>query len=366
MEVCDNSSIPVKDLAPLATIEVEEVSTDTTTDAVVAATKSAAVESRRGYQKWTQNLAEGAFKRVVAKLFTNEDHMQLHKTLGILSVVSFLYRYFYVYPTTGTLGFDGRLIDHLSMAVHILLSTSSLIFHVLSHRLIKRPMIIWEEYRLHAICFSVRCFSVYLFATFNIFEGTMFERVALPALVLAHHVMADKITEWYGAKDGSTTVRVKDNQGKVTAAVLRFYAFYQFTALASHLQPNARLADLGFNALIAIQSSAFLMTLYRKGLITDKTHGFFYTSCLVISMFHIFVNNFNNGLFLGKLACCFVLRTKFRLNKYVMWCGFVLACMPQVENALVTNFVQFLAQSQLNWERSAIREAIFSSTASEL
>jgi hypothetical protein len=227
-------------------------------------------------------------------------------------------------------------------------------------------MIIWEEYRLHAICFSVRCFSVYLFATFNIFEGTMFERVALPALVLAHHVMADKITEWYGAKDGSTTVRVKDNQGKVTAAVLRFYAFYQFTALASHLQPNARLADLGFNALIAIQSSAFLMTLYRKGLITDKTHGFFYTSCLVISMFHIFVNNFNNGLFLGKLACCFVLRTKFRLNKYVMWCGFVLACMPQVENALVTNFVQFLAQSQLNWERSAIREAIFSSTASEL
>mmetsp|Transcript_24940 Transcript_24940/g.46544 ORF Transcript_24940/g.46544 Transcript_24940/m.46544 type:complete len:366 (-) Transcript_24940:135-1232(-) len=364
-----NTCIDSKPAAPFkepTSHPLEEVADDTTTDAVVSATKSAASESRRGYQKWTQKLADGKFKRVLAKLFTNEDHIQVHKTLGILSVVSFLYRYFYVYPTTGTLGFDGRMIDHLSMAVHILLSTSSLIFHVLSHRLIKRPMIIWEEYRLHAICFSVRCMSVYLFATFKVFEGTMLERIALPALVLAHHVMADKITEWYGSKDGTTTVRVKDNQDRTVSAILRFYAFYQFTALASHLQPNARLADLGFNALIAIQSSAFLMTLYRKGLITDKTHGFFYTSCLIISTFHIFANCFTNFLFLGKLACCFVLRTKFRMNKYVMWTGFVLACMPQVENALLANFAQFVAQSQLNWERSAIREALFSSAISEL
>lgn len=338
---------------------------DTTTEAVVSASKSAAPDNRRGYQTWTRNLPDGKIKRVLVKLFTNEDHLQLHKTLGILSLVSFLYRYFYVYPTTGTLGFDGRLIDHLSMAVHALLSTSSLIFHVLSHRLIKRPMIIWEEYRLHAIVFSVRCLSVYLFATFNPFEGTVVERFALSALVLAHHVMADKVTEWYGAKDGSTTVRVEDNQGKVTAAVLRFYAFYQFSALGSHLLPNARLADLGFNALIAIQSSAFLMTLYRKGLITDKTHGVFYTTCLFISMFHIFRNNLNI-FFLGKLACCFVLRTKLRLNKYVMWVGFVLASFPQFEDALLSNFSDFLVQSELNWQRSAIREALFSSTVAEL
>ena len=338
---------------------------DTTTEAVMAAVKSASPDDRRGYQTWTADIPDGRFKRVLVKLFTKEDNTQVHKILGILSLVSFLYRYLYVYPTTGTLGFDGRVIDHLSMLVHTLLSTSSLIFHVLSHRLIKRPMIIWEEYRLHAIVFSVRCMSVYLFACLNPFEGTMLERIALPALVLAHHVMADKVTEWYGAKDGTTTVRVKDNQGKVTAAILRFYAFYQFSALASYLQPNARLADLGFNALIAIQSSAFLMTLYRKGLISDKTHGLFYTGCLVVSMFHIFQNNFNI-LFLGKIACCFVLRTKFRLNKYVMWTGFVLACLPQFEEALLSNFTQFLAESQLNWERSAIREAIFSSAAAEL
>jgi hypothetical protein len=360
MDTCTESPPLNKDTTPIS-----DPAEDTTTEAVVAAYKSAASDDRRGYQTWTSSLPDGKFKRVLVKLFTNEDRSQFHKTLGILCLVNFIYRYFYMYPTTGTLGFDGRAIDHFSMVLHTLLSTSSLLFHVLSHRLIKRPMIIWEEYRLHAIVFSVRCMSVYLFACLNPFEGTLMERVALPTLVLAHHVMADKITEWYGAKDGTTTVRVKDNQGKGTAAVLRFYAFYQFSALASHLQPNARLADLGFNALIAIQSSAFLMTLYRKGLISDKTHGFFYTTCLVISMFHIFLNNFNI-LFLGKLACCFVLRTKFRLNKYVMWTGFVLACLPQFEEALLSNFTQFLTESQLNWERSAIREAIFSNSVAEL
>jgi hypothetical protein len=36
----------------------------------------------------------------------------IHKTLGILSVASFFYRYGYVYPTTGNLGFgDGDLLD---------------------------------------------------------------------------------------------------------------------------------------------------------------------------------------------------------------------------------------------------------------
>lgn len=338
---------------------------DTLTDTAVSSAKCKAPESRRGYQKWTQQLPDGKFRRVLAKLFTNEDHLQLHKVLGILSVLNFVYRYFIVYPTTGTLGFDGRLIDHLCMAVHILLSTSSLIFHVLSHRLVQRPMIIWEEYRLHAIVFSIRCLSVYLYGHFKPFDGTMMSHCGLPALVACHHLLVDKITEWYGAKDGSTTVRVKNDQMNSTYYILRFYAFYQFCALGSHLLPHARLCDLGFNALIAIQSSAFLMTLYRKGLIAESTHGFFYTSCLVISMFHIFRNHFNI-LFLGKLACCFLLRTKFRINKYVIWAAFVLVSLPPVEEALMLNFKEFLTESQMNWERSAIRAALFSNSGAEL
>jgi hypothetical protein len=294
---------------------------------------------RRGYQSWTNSLPAGRAKVIISKLFTNEDDKQVHKVLGFLSVASFLYRYFYVYPTTGTLGFDGRWFDHATIALHILLSTSSLIFHVIRQRLVSRPMIIWEEYRLHAIVFSTRCMAVYLMGTFRPFEGTLLERVLLPLVVLAHHVGADMITARYGAKDGVTTVRVHDKHRTEIKSILRFYAFYQFTALASHLTPHARLADLGYNTFIAIQSSAFLMTLYRKGVITEVSHGFWYTVCLLISMFHIF-RNCGDAMFIAKLGAAYILRTDFKVDKYVLWLGFAALSVPAVTDLIMTKLLE--------------------------
>lgn len=297
---------------------------------------------RRGYQSWTNSLPNGKFKIVVSKLFTKEDNLQIHKTLGILSVLSFLYRYFIIYPSQGNLGFDGRLIDHLTILLHFLLSTSSLLFHVIARRIVNRPMIIWEEYRLHAIVFSTRCVSVYLYGYFRPFQGTDFERYALVVLVLLHHVMADKITEWYGSKNGVTTVRVHDKHRRDITAVLRFYAFYQFAALASHVVPNARLADLGFNTFIAIQSSAFLMTLYRKSIISEVSHAFWYSVCLIISLYHIF-SDCGSPFFFAKLSAAYLLRTEMKLNKYVLWAGFALLSFPEVEHAILNKSQEFIA-----------------------
>jgi hypothetical protein len=109
---------------------------------------------------------------VFKKLFTNEDPIYLHKTLGLLSLVSFVYRYCYVLPMEGNLGFNGTWFDHLTMALHMGLSASSLIFHVLPHRIMKRPLVIWNEYRLHAIVFTLRCFSVYFFALYYPYQNT--------------------------------------------------------------------------------------------------------------------------------------------------------------------------------------------------
>jgi hypothetical protein len=202
-------------------------------------------------------------------------------------------------------------------------------------------MIIWEEYRLHAIVFSVRCLSVYLFGLIRPFQDTILERILLVAVVLSHHVVADWITQKYGSKDGVTTVRVDDKHSTDITAVLRFYAFYQFSALASHLQPNARLSDLGFNTLIAIQSSAFLMTLYRKSIITSNVHAFWYTFCLVISLYHIFMNC-GCLLFFARLSAAYYLRTEMKLNKYVLWIGFAVLCIPQLEEAIKATAMEFL------------------------
>eukprot|EP00462_Mataza_sp_D1_P002754 CAMPEP_0175103020 /NCGR_PEP_ID=MMETSP0086_2-20121207/8812_1 /TAXON_ID=136419 /ORGANISM="Unknown Unknown, Strain D1" /LENGTH=219 /DNA_ID=CAMNT_0016377999 /DNA_START=44 /DNA_END=700 /DNA_ORIENTATION=+ len=205
------------------------------------------------------------------KLFTREDPVYLHKILGLLALCSFIYRYAFVYVQNGNLGFEGSAFDWLTMALHFALSSSSLIFHVLLKRIANKPMVIWHEYRLHAIVFTLRCVFVYMAAVFRPFaEGSTADRLMHLPTVLIPHLLADEITRRYGPADKSeTTVRV--NEKKDTGILLkmgaRFYSFYQFAALGSHLLPNPRLADLGFNTLVAIQSSAFLMTLFRKGLI---------------------------------------------------------------------------------------------------
>ena len=208
-------------------------------------------------------------------------------------------------------------------------------------------MIIWEEYRLHAIVFTLRCISVYLFEVFtpDRFRGTTLHRLLFVPIVLGHHLVVDEITRRHGSKEGRTTVRSGTN-AKDTASwkiiILRAYSFYQFLALGSHLVPRdigtTALGDAGFNTLIAIQSSAFLMTLFRKGLIKDHSHAIWYTMCLVFSSFHI-LRMFPSYMFLGKIVCAFLLRTRLRVNKYFLWTGFVLASLPAVDAFLQSALV---------------------------
>lgn len=293
------------------------------------------------------------------KLATHEDPYHLHKTLGILSLCHFVYRYFFVLPTTGNLGFDGSALDWVCMTLHLMLGCSSLIFKVIKSRILKFPMIMWEEYRLHAIVFTLRCWSVfavgaalkaapaeYRHFTYNTLGG----RFAMLAVVLAHHVAADYITAVFGTP-GVTSVRVAQSKktGKVKfGATKRLYSFYQFLAIASHLTPypTARLMDLGFNTLIAIQSSAFLMTLCRKNIITWRTHGIIYTACLILSagcMIRAMCFAGMNGWFLvASAVAVFYLRVTFRLNKYLLWAGHTVLTYPAVAGALAAPLTPLL------------------------
>ena len=282
---------------------------------------------------------------ILKKLFTKEDPVYLHKVLGLAALLSFAHRYAWVYPRRGALGLadsgGGAVIAWATMALHMALSTSSLIFHVLARRIFNKPMIIWEEYRLHAIVFTLRCVSVFAFgrlwaAVFP--EHTTLHRMAFYPLVMSHHLVVDEITRRYGDKDRSKTT-VRSGLDATTTplwkiVVLRGYSFYQFAALGSHLVPpttlDSSVADCGFNTLIAIQSSAFLMTLFRKNLIKAHSHALWYTLALLVSGFHIFRMHPGWGFF-GKLVLAFLLRTRLRVDKYIIWFLFVVASLPRVE-----------------------------------
>jgi len=233
--------------------------------------------------------------------------------------------------------------------VHLALASSSIIFQVIKRRMMKFPMIMWNEYRLHAIVFTLRCFSTFSLGFFVKTQPWLAEFVqTLPgrffccAVCLAHHVVADLITKWHGT-EGVTSVRVARSKktGQIAyARVKLFYAFYQFLAITSHITPDARTMDLGFNALIAIQSSAFLMTLCRKNIITFRMHGIIYTLCLVLSTSYMVRNWCRGGygvclFLLAATMIVFQLRVTFRVNKYVLWGLFVFATFPDQQGKII-------------------------------
>ena len=259
----------------------------------------------------------------LSKLFTREDPNHIHKTLGLLSVLSFFYRYGFCYNAYGNLGFNGpssdlshQIIDWATMAVHLCLAFSSILFRVPKKRLADKPMVIYEEYRQHAMVFTLRSFT--LFSILMLAPKT--HPYAIFGIVLLHHVLVDYITSIHGT-EGNTAVRA--NAEKVSSfykMVAKFYSLYQFLALGSYLFTNSRHIDMAYNAIIAIQSSAFMMTLYRKRIVRGKTHMAIYSFCLLLSAFHIC--SVLDYLTTGVILLAFFLRINLPRafsNKYAIW-----------------------------------------------
>ena len=159
----------------------------------------------------------------ISKLKTKEDGYHIHKTLGILSVLSFIYRYGYVYPRQGNLGFDGRAFDWASIIVHTMLACSSILFRVPAERLKKSPMVIYEEYRQHAILFTVRSFSACALGMLLPDQAYPAAYIA-PILMMAHHLIADRITSIHGT--GNTSVRADGEKIKQNSTFKYLAWFY--------------------------------------------------------------------------------------------------------------------------------------------
>ena len=149
---------------------------------------------------------------IVRKLFTNEDKRNVHKTLGFLCLLSFFYRYFYVFPKTGRLGIKNDFFGYFTLFLHLTLSCSSLIFHVLEKRNTRNPLIMYEEYRLHAIFFTSK-------AVFTSILGLHMHKIPSYYIPLAFvvcsyffNIIVDIVTKYKGTK-GVTAVR---NRNKIS------------------------------------------------------------------------------------------------------------------------------------------------------
>lgn len=255
---------------------------------------------------------------VVKKLFTAEDQYNIHKFFGAFALFSFGYRYFYMLSMYGNLGFDGSIFDIITLFFHFALSSSSLLFHVLDRRIIERPLIIYEEYRLHAILFTSTAISVSLFGLYaDQYIEQQYQKFVLIGIIFSLRGLVDLVTYLYGTA-GVTTVR-NNNDGQYKYIRL-FYSFYQICALGSIIVVNPNLKNTGFNTLIAIQSSTFLMTLKRKSLIRWKSHMFWYSLSLVLSYYVMYLSL--EPTFFLQMLVVFFFRVQFNMNKYLLWSSY--------------------------------------------
>lgn len=252
-------------------------------------------------------------KLLKKKLITKEDKLYTHKILGILALSSFIYKYLYMWPTTGALGIIGDFVNYAILICHLLLSTSSLIFHVIKNRIIKNPLIIYEEYRQHAILFTLKAIFVSLS---GIHKFPYYIHVLIICII---HLLVDRVTSIHGTKN-VTTVRIT-NDGRYKY-LKYFYIYYQLLASACILTPDVDLANLGYNALIAIQSSAFLMTLKRKGIIRWTTYGALYGLALIISMSYM-MYSVGPWCFIATIVLLYV-RANINISKYTMWFFYIM------------------------------------------
>ena len=139
-------------------------------------------------------------------------------------------------------------------------------------------------------------------------------------MIFSIRALVDFVTYKYGS-EGVTAVR--NNNDGTFKNIRLFYSFYQICALGTMITLNQNTCNLGFNTLIAIQSSTFLMTLKRKSLIRYHTHIIGYSFSLLLSYYVMFTSK--EPSFILQMMVVFFIRARFNMNKYILWTAYAIA-----------------------------------------
>jgi len=233
------------------------------------------------------------------KLFTREDPQNIHKFLGIYSLLHFAVRIVamvLIHPTGGLTGAGGKLgaaVAVGSVIPHGVLSASSLIFHTVpKERVVGRPMI-WQEFRAHNILFGLRSVTCTVLAVLAslYWQTTPWVRTAAVAgsgaACLGAMFAADYATKKLRVnEEESTTATMPYWEGcsvETQRKFKTFYAFSQFMATMACLSVMNPIWP--FLVLLPIQLASLLMTLVRKGLLSAKGYHLAYTASLALPYF---------------------------------------------------------------------------------
>lgn len=274
--------------------------------------------------------------RWMQKLFTKEDPVALHKTLGVFVLLHFLFRFGQMYffdPSAGLgtrMGKGPGILAPMCLIPHALLSLSSLIFYTVPReRVVGKPMI-WQEFRVHNICFGLRSVITAFFSWLALFNGNTqaWRRFAVSACcvtALTANLVADEATRRLRVDTGeSTTATMPYWEGcsvETQKKFKSFYAYCQFLATGACVTVGNPAWALA--VLVAIQLASLLMTLVRKGLLSARGYHIGYTITLIMPYFvglrsMFYSKSLDFPILLGAGWMLYQLRRQ-GVSKYALW-----------------------------------------------
>jgi hypothetical protein len=195
------------------------------------------------------------------QLITKEDPYHVHKILGILCLISFVFRFYNVGESD--MGFD--LYPHLTiptMLLHFSLNLSSFLFRIPKKRITHGGRI-WPEYRIHSLVFVTRSLMVmawYLLERYCGWEPNYFVNYA----IIMFTFLINDMTSLYVIEEKYQSNSVRGLDMRPTFKFL--FSMAQFNATANQLLGMRRFT-IPFLVLFPVQTTAFIGTLQRKNLI---------------------------------------------------------------------------------------------------
>jgi len=245
------------------------------------------------------------------KLSTKEDPYHIHKIFGTICFLNFVYQFFHVvlYQESHI----DNTIGVIFMGCHAILPISSLIFHIPAIRNRTGPMI-YPEFRLHSIIFSLRSVICFYLSYYKI---SYFYKILACFITMT---FADIATYMTNRDADKTLIRTMPFDKNVSLDLQKRIKHFQCS-----MQVGATLYMLGnthtaFLTLYGIQLPAFLMTLVRKNIITPNTWHQLYSIILIFNIYgyytvpisYIFIHIVLFNLFIE-------VRFMHNINKYFAW-----------------------------------------------
>ena len=243
----------------------------------------------------------------IPKLITKEDPYHIHKTLGIISLGHFAFRYYnLIYKT---MNFNTNY-DMSFLIIHSLLSATSFQFKIPQTRNRSSPMI-YPEFRLHNLLFSYRGIFCTIFFYYKL---SIIYNILICYITM---IGADIVTFYY--KDGTTIRNIQFNSDiseKTKQSITLFNSKMQLCGTI-YMLGNI---DSAFSSLFPIQLSSFLMTLVRKNIIKNNHWHLLYGMSLMINVFVYYSLRFDFIIFQIFVVNLFsYLRFTKNHNKYTCW-----------------------------------------------